>query len=52
MASNVFQVTELIVILSLYCAALCPVLCWVITRPETSGYPVGLFNTVGGDRRR
>jgi hypothetical protein len=30
MSSNILTVTELIAVLTAYCAAFCPILCWVI----------------------
>lgn len=32
MTPELFTTIELIAVLSLYCAAFCPILCWVIAR--------------------
>jgi len=40
MAPNFLTAIELIAVLTIYCAALCPILCWVISLPIHPDIPI------------
>ena len=42
MASEVFTITELFAVLTIYCIVFCPILCWAITGSMPVKHPPAL----------
>lgn len=42
MAPDFLKITELIAVISVYCAVFCPILCWVIARAARGAQPAPL----------